>query len=143
MTPAIPAPRQPRTLLQSRAARASALAPASVSSASWELFIFHVDVARHGGPLTGGGLRRAVCVVVTEMRAAAESWDAVYSALGAVVTEAPTGPVEYSPEHTHANRAAALVAHMHSWADCVRLDELEENEDEEGGTEGLGMCRPG
>jgi hypothetical protein len=130
-TPAMPGPRQPRTLLQSRAARASALAPASVSSGSWELFIFQVDVARHGGPFTGGALRQAVRVVVAEMRAADEQWDAVYVALGSAVGEAPRGQVEYSPEHdTHATRAAALVAHMHSWADCARLDELERQEAE-------------
>jgi hypothetical protein len=130
-TPVMPTSRQLRTPLQSGAARASAPAPASVSAGSWELFIFQVDVARHGGPFTGGALRNAVRAVVAEMRAAAESWDTVYGALGSAVGEVANGPVEYSAEHdTHSSRAAALVAHMQSWADCVRLDELERNEEE-------------
>ena len=128
-TPVMPGLRLPLTLLPSRAARASALAPASVSPGSWELFIYQVDVARHGGPFTGGALRQAVRVVVAEMRAAAESWDAVYGTLSSAVGETPNGRVQYSPDHgTHANRAAALAAHMQSWADCVRLDELEREE---------------
>jgi hypothetical protein len=130
-TPAMPSPRQPRAPLHPRAARAAAPAPASVSAGSWELFILQVEVARHGGPFTGGALRNAVRVVVAEMRAAAESWDAVYLALGFAVGEVANGPVEYSAKHdTHASRDAALVAHMQSWADCVRLDELAKDEDD-------------
>jgi hypothetical protein len=133
----MPGPRQPRTLLHSRAARAAALAPVSVSAGSWELFILEVDMVRHGGTFTGGALRQAVRLVVGEMRAASEPWEAVYGVLGSAVSEAPTAQVEYSVEHdTHASRAAALVAHMHSWADCVRLDEL--NEVERRGTEDEG-----
>lgn len=125
-TPAVPGPRQPHTPLPFPAARVSASSPASVSAGSWDLLIHQVEVARHGGPFTGGALRRAVRVVVAEMRVATESWDAIYFALSAAVGEMPTGQVERSPDHeTHTSRAAALVAHMHSWADCVRLDELE------------------
>jgi hypothetical protein len=84
---------------------------------------------RRGGTFTGGALRLAVRLVVAEMRAAAEPWEAVYGALGSAVGEAPSDQVEYSVKHdTHASRAAALVAHMHSWADGVRLDELNEAE---------------
>jgi hypothetical protein len=126
MTPTVPGPKQPRTLLRSRPDRASASAPPSVSAGSWERFILQVDVTRHGGPFTGGALREAVRLVVSEMRAAAEGWDAVYLALASAVSEAPKGQVEYSLENgVHANRAAVLVAHMHAWADCARLDELE------------------
>lgn len=122
-TPAVPGPRQPRTLLLSRV---TAQAPATVSPESWGQLIFQVDVARRGGPFTGGALRQAVRVVVAEMRVAGEAWDAVYVALGSAVGEEPKVPTQQSEDHgTHASREAALIAHMHSWADCVRLDELE------------------
>jgi hypothetical protein len=122
-TPAIAGPRQPRKLLLSRAI---APAPATVSPDSWGQLIFQVDVARRGGPFTGGALRHAVRLVVNEMRAASETWDAVYVALGSSVGEEAAKAAGQSGDHgTHSSRAAALVAHMHSWADCVRLDELE------------------
>jgi len=106
--------------------RATAPAPATVSPDSWGQLIFQVDVARRGGPFTGGALRQAVRVVVGEMRAASETWDAVYVALGSSVGEEAAHTANQSPDHgTHSSRSAALVAHMHSWADCVRLDELE------------------
>ena len=122
-TPAIAGPRQPRRLTLPHA---SAPAPATVSPDSWGQLIFQVDVARRGGPFTGGALRHAVRAVVGEMRAASDTCDAVYTALGSSVGEETEKAARQSADHgTHSSRSAALIAHMHSWADCVRLDELE------------------
>ena len=124
-TPAIAGPRVPRVMLASPHTRAYPLAPASVHPATWDLFTTHLDVARHGGTLAGGTFRQSVAVLVAEMRAAAEPWDAIYAALGSAVGDGPRGEVQYSPNDMHVSHAAALVAHMHAWADCARLEELE------------------
>ena len=124
-TPAIAGPRVPRVLLASRAARLYPSPPSSVHPTSWALFTTHLDVARKGGTLAGGAFRQSVAAVVAEMRAAAESWDAIYAVLGGAVGEGSRGEVHYSPNDTHLNHGAALVAHMHAWADCARLEELE------------------
>jgi hypothetical protein len=124
-TPAIAAARVPRVMVASRAAHVCPSPPSSVHPASWALFTTQLDVARNGGTLVGGAFRQSVAVVVAEMRAAAESWDAIYAALGGAVGEGSRGEVHYSPNDTHINHGAALVAHMHAWADCARLEELE------------------
>jgi hypothetical protein len=67
-----------------------------------------------------------VQTVVRELRAAGESWESVYAVLHAAVVPVPGRRMTWAAEfEMHTSRSAALVAHMHSWADVERLAELE------------------
>lgn len=98
--------------------------PTAVSEATWEQLALHVADAQRRSSIAYTPLRAVVQAVVRELRAGGEPWDAVYATLHAVVV--PTPVVNYAMEYEmHVSRSAALVAHMHSWADVERLAEIE------------------
>ncbi|MDB4887543.1 MAG: hypothetical protein JWN79_2981 [Gemmatimonadetes bacterium] len=106
--------------------RALAARPSSVSALSWELLALHAEDAQRRASIAHAPLRVVVQSVVRELRAAGESWEGIYAALHAAVVPVPGRPVNWAAEYEmHTSRSAALVAHMHSWADVERLAELE------------------
>ena len=111
------------------APRASAARPAAVSALSWELLAMHVEDAQRRSSIAYAPLRLVVQSVVRELRAAGESWEGIYAILHAAVIPSAGRPVRWAVEYEmHTSRSAALVAHMHSWADVERLAELEGEE---------------
>jgi hypothetical protein len=97
-----------------------------MSTREWTDLVIAIQVARHRQRYTGGALRTTVFAVVRAMRASGLSWDMVYTALTTAVAGYPGLQIVYAPDcNTHVSRSAALIAHMHAWADCERLDELE------------------
>ena len=103
--------------------------PEGVSAFAWEMLALHVDDARQRSSIAYGPLRLVVKTVVQELRTANASWDAVYAVLQSAVTPATDCPISFAAEYEmHTSRAAALVAHMHSWADVERLAELAADE---------------
>lgn len=89
----------------------------------------HVEDAQRRSSIAYAELRAVVQSVVREMRIAGESWERVYAVLQAVVGPATGRPERFATEYEmHSSRSAALVAHMHSWADVERLAELEGGE---------------
>ena len=60
------------------------------------------------------------------MRDARASWDTIYLALASAVT---TRPARLARDTAYVDTSAAtgdaIVSHMHCWADCLRLEELE------------------
>ena len=101
--------------------------PSSVEAADWDRL--SADVARvlcNEGIVEDGQLQHAVHVVVRAMRRGRASWDAIYLALASSLgpCDTPVAPTPRGMER-HASRGAALIAHMHCWADCVRLEEIE------------------
>lgn len=100
--------------------------PGAVSVADWECLTTHVARVLCNGGTLDRGIEQAVQVVVQAMRQAGATWDAIYVALSSSLEpcESPTGPTPLGMER-HPSRGAALIAHMHCWADCERLAELE------------------
>lgn len=100
--------------------------PAPVEQRAWETLAVHVDDARRGRSIANPDLRNAVSVVVGALRIGCISWEAIYTILDAAVmagaARQATHPLELE---LHANRSAAIVAHMHSWADVQRIAEIE------------------
>lgn len=100
--------------------------PPAVEQRAWETLAIHVDDARRGGSIGNPNLRAAVSVVVGALRVGCVSWEAIYTILDAAVmagaARQATHPLELK---LHANRSAAIVAHMHSWADVQRIAEIE------------------
>ncbi len=97
---------------------------------SWELLAHQVREAQREKAMGGAALRAVVLTVVRELRSGAEPWDGVYAALQSAVVQSPTP--EGKPAmglEMHENLDAALVAHMHSWADVERLAEIERDSD--------------
>jgi hypothetical protein len=116
----------------SPAAHAMSLPLDVMSTQEWTELAFQIQTARHQQRYTGGPLRNAVFALVRAMRVSAKSWDAVYGALTVAVAGHAALEIVYATEgNTHLSRNAALVAHMHAWADCERLDELERTADAE------------
>jgi hypothetical protein len=100
--------------------------PPSVAASSWDLLAVHVDESLRRASISNASLRAAVQQVVRELRAGGQAWDAVYGALNSAVMPAGGSEVSYVRDHEmHASLNAALVAHMHSWADVERLAEIE------------------
>ena len=86
----------------------------------------HVEDAQRRSAIAYAPLRVVVQSVVRELRAAGESWESVYAVLHSAVVPVGGRPVNFATEYEmHTSRSAALVAHMHSWADVERLAELE------------------
>jgi hypothetical protein len=101
--------------------------PASVSAHSWELLAMHVDDAQRRSAIAYAPLRLVVQAVVRELRAAGESWEMIYAVLHSAVIPSGGRTLNWAMEYEmHTSRSAALVAHMHSWADVERLAELED-----------------
>lgn len=101
--------------------------PAGVSALTWEMLALHVDDAQRRSAIAYAALRLVVQAVVRELRATDVPWDAIYAILQGVVAPATGLPANFDVEYEmHASRGAALVAHMHSWADVERLAELAE-----------------
>lgn len=100
--------------------------PASVSAAAWESLARQMVLLQFGAQEREGSLHQSVREVVHAMRRAGEPWESVYQALtSAVATDALASSAQGSGTETHLSYAAALVSHMHCWADCERLEELE------------------
>ena len=100
--------------------------PPSVAPASWDLLTLHVDESLRRASISNAPLRSAVQQVVRELRAGGQGWDGVYAVLNGAVMPAGSTVVTYLRDHEmHASLNAALVAHMHSWADVERLAEIE------------------
>jgi hypothetical protein len=92
----------------------------------WTELVIAIQVARQRQRYTGGVLRAAVLAVVRSMRASGLSWELVYAALSAAVSGRLGLETVFALDcSTDVTRSAALVAHMHAWADCERLAELE------------------
>lgn len=101
--------------------------PHCVEQRSWETLAIHLDDARRGGSIVSARLREAVDTVVAELRVGCIPWDEVYATLDAAVMGGILPPAVHPLElQLRANRNAAIVAHMHSWADMRRLAELED-----------------
>jgi hypothetical protein len=101
--------------------------PPEVEQRSWEALAIHVDDARRGGAIASVALRAAVDVVVAELRVGCIAWEEVYTILDAAGMAGSTRRASHPLElELHASRGAAIVAHMHSWADVLRLAELED-----------------
>lgn len=105
---------------------AAAPRPASVSAAAWESLARQATLLQFGAEETQGRLHESVRDIVHVMRRAGEPWESVYQALTlAVTSDEPASGTQGSGTETHLSYSAALVAHMHCWADCERLEELE------------------
>jgi hypothetical protein len=101
--------------------------PASVEQASWSLLRRRIADAQSGSAIANPELRSAVRVVVRELRAKEEGWEAVYAALESAVRTVPARPAPSALGlEVHASRGASIVAHMHCWADVERLAEIED-----------------
>ena len=100
--------------------------PSSVDASDWNRLVNEVARVLCDGALVDRHLQNAVHVVVRAMRASAASWDAIYLALASSLEpcHSPSAPTPRGLER-HPSAGAALVAHMHCWADCVRLEEIE------------------
>ena len=105
--------------------RATLPCPARITAVSWEDLVFHIEIARGGSRIATTHLRSAVRIVAHELRSAGESWESIYGVLLGAVAPMPPREVKYALElELYASRAAAIVAHMHSWVDVERLAEL-------------------
>jgi hypothetical protein len=122
-----PTPARPMTLMSPSPVRsAAAPCPAGVDPSVWSLLALCVDDAQRGTPIANATLRAAVRRVVRDLRAAGESWEGVYARLDSAVTRAAVTPTAVSTDvEMYASRGAAIVSHMHCWADVDRLDELD------------------
>lgn len=100
--------------------------PSSVDASDWNRLVNEVARVLCDGALVDRHLHNAVHVVVRAMRASAAPWDTVYAALASSLEpcHSPSEPTPRGMER-HPSAAAALVAHMHCWADCARLEEIE------------------
>lgn len=99
--------------------------PVGVSALTWEMLAIHVDDAERRSSIAYAQLRLVVQAVVRELRATDVTWESIYAILQSVVSPATGLPAQFDAEYEmHASRSAALVAHMHSWADVERLAEL-------------------
>lgn len=100
--------------------------PANVSALSWELLAIHVEDAQRRSSIAYAPLRVVVQTVVRELRLSGETWESIYAALHSAVVPVAGGASNWTIEYEmHTSRSAALVAHMHSWADVERLAEIE------------------
>ena len=107
--------------------------PAAVEQRAWETLAIQVDDARRGGSMSNPDLRDAVSVVVGALRVGCISWEAIYTILDAAVMAGSARHVTHPLElELHAKRSAAMVAHMHSWADVLRIAEIEDPCEEPG-----------
>ena len=103
--------------------------PAGVSALTWEMLAIHVDDAQRRSSIAYAPLRLVVQALVRELRVMNVAWESVYAILQSVVAPATGHPALFNVEYEmHVSRGAALVAHMHSWADVERLAELAEEE---------------
>jgi len=111
---------------QALAPGASPHCPTAVAPASWDLLTLHVDESLRRASISNAALRSAVQQVVRELRAGGHGWDGVYAILNGAVMPPGSSTVTFLKDHEmHASLNAALVAHMHSWADVERLAEIE------------------
>lgn len=110
----------------SSAAWAHAARPSSVDASDWDRLVGEVSRVLCDGGTVDRQLHHAVHSVVAAMRQARAPWESVYFALASSLEpcETPHSPTPRAMER-HPTRGAALVAHMHCWADCVRLEEIE------------------
>lgn len=100
--------------------------PRGVELSSWSLLTLCIDDAQNGTPIANATLRATVRRVVRELRAADQSWESVYDALGAAVVPVAGAPlVPPADQEVYQSRSAAIVAHLHCWADVDRLEEIE------------------
>lgn len=100
--------------------------PSCVAPASWALLAKRVDDAQGGASIISAPVREVVIALVRELRRHGESWETVYAVLELVVVHTGAPRMQRPSElEIYATRSAALVAHMHCWADVERLAELD------------------
>lgn len=115
------APAQDESMPGAREAR-----PSSVDARDWDRLVSEVARVLCDGELVDRHLQTAVHLVVRAMRDTGAHWEAIYAALASSLEpcHSPSAPTPRGMER-HPSAAAALVAHMHCWADCARLEEIE------------------
>ena len=133
LLPAAPPAAMPTVTLDAGVGPETPQRPAGVSALAWEMLAMHVGDAQRRSAIAYAPLRLVVQAVVRELRATQVPWDAVYLILQSAVTPDTGAPARFAMEfEMHTSRAAALVAHMHSWADVERLAELAVEDGDEG-----------